>query len=201
MKPLTKYVIIGAIAFLIAVFIGIEIGLQLAGDRLLGLLFFGLVVTGMILFFMRKGKRESTMEAARKYAMDWWRRVHDEELSREDSRGVLAYFDQSIPHYGFSFKRKGPTKAGMRACIIVRSSGGRMDIADFDDNPSPEVEMDPFKMQEGYLHRSPVPLKEPLPKYLDFMPPYGRKGRRGVNINIGGPVGSSQEPPRQDEES
>jgi len=190
MKPVVKKLLLVVAVAILFAFIGFEFGLAISGNSIPAILLILGFAAIVLWYLLRRAGRSSSMEAARTYAMQWWKRTHSEELSREESRGFVGYFGPH-KHYGFRFKRMSG-KPGQWCVIVVSASEGRLDIADFEDAPTTEQTEDPFRLLEGYLHRTPVPTKE-MPKYLDWIPPYTRRRGRGVNINIGG-VGASEEP-------
>jgi len=203
MKPLaSKFLWIVAGGFILVI-IGYGIGLTVSGNAILAALS-TIAIMGLLIWLLNSQLRKvDPMEVCRKYAIEWWKRNYDEDLTKDDSLGMATYFDNITPHYGFSFKRISGERFNQHMAIVVAYNQGHCTVVKCAHAPGPEIRSDPFKMLEGYTHRSPVPIKfmgeTMLPKVLDNMPAYGRRKRSGTNINIG-QVGHTSEPSTESDE-
>lgn len=192
MKPVTKTLLLLTGVALLFAFIGFEGGLAVSGNSIPAIILI-LGFAALVVWYLRgAARRELTMEKVIEFLVGWWRRVAHEDLSREDWQGRRGYAG-SLPFFAFTVYRRAGYKTGRPMCIVVDPGKGRPDVIRFNDNPTPEEERDPFLIVKDYLHITPVPT--PLyPKYLDYIPPFGRKRRSGVTVNVGGHVGTGQEP-------
>ena len=163
-------------------FIGFEIGLSMSGGQIWALIIFIGVMGLLFYFLLQTGKRGSTMEAAKQFAADFWKKNYGEELSREDAMGVKGCFGNEATFYGFKLKRQGGPKAGQFVVINVERTPGGFDIAKFSDKPTPDEIEDPFKILDGFLFRTPVATAEPMPKYLANQLPYRTPQ---ISVNVG----------------
>ena len=196
MKPLAKKTLIAAIAGMFIFLVGYGIGLQLSGNQIIAMLAVVAIVVGAYLFLRMSRPRDSSMEAARRFAVRWCKDVLKEELGKIENSGGANYFDDDADHKFYAFKFT--TLVGqLRGVVIVDSNHGRFDIAGYDTNPDSEVWLKPFSLIDGYMHSSPVPIRNPehmMPKYYDNFNPLRNKRRGGVNI-YNSSLGSGSEPP------
>ena len=150
-------------------------------------IFVGLV-GAMIFFLMNKNRKGTEMEAATDAAVQYWKRTYREDLSREDSLKLKGCFVQGV-FYAFKLKRKSGPKASRFCIIIVEKTPTGFNIVKASDSPGVEEMDDPFKLLDGFIFRSPVPLAEPLLKSLAN--PYPTRNPQ-VSVNVGQPKGEDE---------
>lgn len=155
----------------------------MSGNQIWAIMIFIAVMAVLFFLLMNKNKSKSVFEAAKSFGMNYWLRNYHEELSRDGSQGDEGYFDKETPLYGFSMKRKTGPKIGQYAVFIVKKTTNGFDITKDKETPTPDEIADPFRIHEGFLFRSPVPI-EPMPKYLANMTNMPYKNSQ-VSVNIG----------------
>ena len=163
-------------------FVGFEIGLSMSGNQVLAILFFLIVMAVLFYFLLQKGKKGTEMEAATEAAVNYWKRTYGEELSRDGSLKLKTCFKDGV-FYGFRLRRLTGPKSGQFACIVVEKNPSGFNVAKDSDQPTPEELADPFKLLDGFLFRTPVPISgETLTKNLANQFPYRNPQ---ISVNVG----------------
>lgn len=176
-KPQNLIFFLIGIVLLLA-FIGFEVGISMSGNQMWAIILFILVMGVLFYFLLQKGKHSTVMEAAKKFAVDYWYRETKEELSRDEEQGFEGYFDRETPLFGFSFKKISGSRP---VVIIVKKTAAGFDIAKYKEKPTSEEVADPFRIFEGVMFRSPVPT-DLMPKYFANQLPYRNPQ---VSVSVG----------------
>lgn len=173
------YISVPIFGFLLVGFLIYELDVKLPLVVIVAILLMviGVVFTAVISYVLKEMQvksGESVMERAEKYAIEWWEKNRQETLTPIFGGGTEKHFPGSdLTHYGFVFTRNNPGRQLQYLTIVVKTTPrGKMDIADWNDNPSEELINDPFLRLASWMKGAPIekPDVEKEPRDYGYAP-------------------------------